>query len=147
MTGAVPELTAELMVDSAMPAEPVISPDGHLVAYAVTTIGMRERRRGALWVAALYDPGEAHEQADERNGQMQMADQDDADDDKQQAGQAQPYPVRFVRAEYADQVEDPREDHEDANHDRDEVQRPRRMKTHDDSEDQCQHAENQRRLP
>ena len=96
---------------------------------------------------ALHDPADAHEQADERNGQMQMADQDDADDDKQQAGYAQPYPVRFVAVEYADQVEDPREDHQDADQDRDEVQRPVRVKAHDDPEDQCQHAENQRRLP
>jgi dipeptidyl aminopeptidase/acylaminoacyl peptidase len=52
MTEAAPELTAELVVDSAMPAEPVISPDGRLIAYAVTTTGVKERRLGALWLAA-----------------------------------------------------------------------------------------------
>jgi dipeptidyl aminopeptidase/acylaminoacyl peptidase len=51
-TEAAPALTPELLVDSAVPAEPAISPDGRLVAYAVSTVGVRERRLGALWVAA-----------------------------------------------------------------------------------------------
>ena len=50
MTEAAPELTPELLADSAWPAEPVISPDGRLVAYTVSTVGVKERRLGALWV-------------------------------------------------------------------------------------------------
>jgi signal transduction histidine kinase len=78
-------------------------------SFAGTACGSSQNRG-----QALHDPGDAHQQAYGRNGQIQMADHDDADDDKQQAGQAQPYPVRFAGAEYADQVKDPREDHEDA---------------------------------
>ena len=49
----IPELTAELVVDSDLPKEPVISPDGRWVAYAVGTIGRKEELPlGALWVAA-----------------------------------------------------------------------------------------------
>ncbi len=45
------ELTAELLVDAASLLDAVISPDGRLVAYAVSTAdGTRERLR-ALWVA------------------------------------------------------------------------------------------------
>jgi dipeptidyl aminopeptidase/acylaminoacyl peptidase len=47
-----PELTAELIVDGAVPQHPVISPDGRWVAYVVSTTGLRERPIGALWVAA-----------------------------------------------------------------------------------------------
>ncbi|MFF0309230.1 S9 family peptidase [Streptosporangium sp. NPDC004379] len=53
MSESAPELTAELIVDSAVPLYPVVSPDGRWVAYAVTPIGMREEHpTGALWVAA-----------------------------------------------------------------------------------------------
>ncbi len=45
------ELSAELVVDSAIPQDPAISPDGRWVAYEVTTVGVRERRLSALWVA------------------------------------------------------------------------------------------------
>lgn len=45
------ELLAELMVDSAAPLYPAVSPDGSLVAYAVKTVGVRERLVSALWVA------------------------------------------------------------------------------------------------
>ena len=44
------ELTAELIVDSAVPRHPVISPDGAWVAYVVTT--WAEPASSALWVAA-----------------------------------------------------------------------------------------------
>src|SRR5215472_11863480 len=48
-----PELTAELVVDGAVPSQPVISPDGRWVAYVVAAVGRRaERRSCALWVAA-----------------------------------------------------------------------------------------------
>ncbi|MEP7025573.1 MAG: prolyl oligopeptidase family serine peptidase, partial [Actinomycetota bacterium] len=46
------ELTAELLVDSAVPYEPVISPDGRQVACTVRTVGRAERRRSALWLMA-----------------------------------------------------------------------------------------------
>jgi dipeptidyl aminopeptidase/acylaminoacyl peptidase len=39
-----PKLTAELIVDSAVPRQPVISPDGHWVAYVVAPTGRREER-------------------------------------------------------------------------------------------------------
>ncbi|WP_425557903.1 TolB family protein, partial [Kitasatospora cystarginea] len=45
------ELLAELVVDSVVPLYPVVSPDGCLVAYAVRTVGVRERLVSALWVA------------------------------------------------------------------------------------------------
>jgi Prolyl oligopeptidase family/short chain dehydrogenase/WD40-like Beta Propeller Repeat len=51
MSEVAPELTAELIADSAVPMHPVISPDGRWVAYVVTTMGVRERRLSALWVA------------------------------------------------------------------------------------------------
>ena len=47
------ELTAELVVDGAVPQQPVISPDGRWVAYAVAPTGKRgEHRLSALWIAA-----------------------------------------------------------------------------------------------
>src|SRR5450755_3475876 len=52
MGEVLPELTAELIVDGAVPQHPVISPDGRWVAYVVSTTGLRERPIGALWVAA-----------------------------------------------------------------------------------------------
>ncbi|AWS42515.1 S9 family peptidase [Streptosporangium sp. 'caverna'] len=53
MSESAPELTAELIVDGAVPLRPVISPDGRWVAYAVTPTGMREKHPvSALWVAA-----------------------------------------------------------------------------------------------
>ena len=48
-----PELTAELVVDGAVPSQPVISPDGCWVAYVVAQAGRGgERCLCALWVAA-----------------------------------------------------------------------------------------------
>jgi dipeptidyl aminopeptidase/acylaminoacyl peptidase len=48
-----PRLTAELIVDGALPRQPVISPDGRWVAYIVVPVGQPpERRLGALWAAA-----------------------------------------------------------------------------------------------
>ena len=48
-----PELTAELVVDGAVPSQPVVSPDGRWVAYVVAPVGRGgERRLCALWVAA-----------------------------------------------------------------------------------------------
>ena len=47
------ELTAELVVDGAVPSQPVISPDGCWVAYVVAPVGRRaERRICAIWLAA-----------------------------------------------------------------------------------------------
>jgi dipeptidyl aminopeptidase/acylaminoacyl peptidase len=47
------ELTAELVVDGAVPSQPVVSPDGCWVAYAVAPVGRgAERRVSALWLAA-----------------------------------------------------------------------------------------------
>src|SRR5262245_845035 len=49
----VPELTAELVVDGAVPSQPAISPDGRWVAYVVAPVGRwGERCMSALWVAA-----------------------------------------------------------------------------------------------
>src|SRR5258707_13746289 len=53
MSEDAPELTAELVVDGAVPSQPVISPDGCWVAYVVAPVGRGgERRMCALWVAA-----------------------------------------------------------------------------------------------
>ena len=46
------DLTAELIVDSAVPRNPVISPDGRWVAFAVVPFGVTEPPLSALWVAA-----------------------------------------------------------------------------------------------
>ncbi|MGE7438816.1 TolB family protein, partial [Kitasatospora sp. NPDC001175] len=51
MTEVSMELLAELVVDSVVPLYPVVSPDGCLVAYAVRTVGVRERLVSALWLA------------------------------------------------------------------------------------------------
>ena len=53
MSEDAPELTAELVVDGAVPSQPVISPDGCWVAYVVAPVGRRaERRICAIWLAA-----------------------------------------------------------------------------------------------
>jgi dipeptidyl aminopeptidase/acylaminoacyl peptidase len=52
MSDSAPTLTAELIVDSAVPRCPVISPDGRWVAYAVAAFGVTEPPLSALWVAA-----------------------------------------------------------------------------------------------
>src|SRR5260221_3738582 len=53
MSEDAPELTAELVVDGAVPSQPVISPDGCWVAYVVAPVGRGgARRMCALWVAA-----------------------------------------------------------------------------------------------
>lgn len=53
MGEVVPELTAELVADGAVPLDPVISPDGRCVAYVVTTMGVKDQRVSALWVLSL----------------------------------------------------------------------------------------------
>ena len=54
MSEDTPELSAETVVDGAVPSQPVISPDGRWVAYVVAPVGRREERRlCALWVAAV----------------------------------------------------------------------------------------------
>ena len=45
------ELTAELLVDGAEPVDPVISPDGRLVAYVISTAEGKRGRLRTLWVA------------------------------------------------------------------------------------------------
>src|SRR5260370_18832970 len=53
MSEDAPKLTAELVVDGAVPSQPVISPDGCWVAYVVAPVGRGgERCMCALWVAA-----------------------------------------------------------------------------------------------
>jgi hypothetical protein len=52
MSDGTPTLTAELIVDGAVPRNPVISPDGRWVAYVVAAFGVTEPQLGALWVAA-----------------------------------------------------------------------------------------------
>jgi dipeptidyl aminopeptidase/acylaminoacyl peptidase len=48
-----PLLTAELVVDGAVPRDPAISPDGRWIAYVVAPLGqLGEHRRSALWIAA-----------------------------------------------------------------------------------------------
>jgi dipeptidyl aminopeptidase/acylaminoacyl peptidase len=46
-------LTAELLVDGAVPRHPAISPDGAWVGYVVASMGWTEDAVGALWVAAV----------------------------------------------------------------------------------------------
>ena len=53
MSEYAPELTAELVVDGAVPSQPVISPDGCWVAYVVAPVGRGgERCMCAIWLAA-----------------------------------------------------------------------------------------------
>ena len=53
MSEDAPELTAELVVDGAVPSQPVISPDGCWVAYVVAPVGRGgERCMCAIWLAA-----------------------------------------------------------------------------------------------
>jgi dipeptidyl aminopeptidase/acylaminoacyl peptidase len=59
MSEDAPELTAELVVDGAVPSQPAISPDGRWVAYVVAPVGRpAERRMCALGLAAA-DGGSA----------------------------------------------------------------------------------------
>jgi dipeptidyl aminopeptidase/acylaminoacyl peptidase len=51
MSDDAPMLTAELIVDGAVPRNPVISPDGRWVAFAVVPFGVTEPPLSALWVA------------------------------------------------------------------------------------------------
>ncbi|CAA9562505.1 MAG: hypothetical protein AVDCRST_MAG88-1615 [uncultured Thermomicrobiales bacterium] len=47
------ELTAELIVDGLLPADPRLSPDGRHVAFAVAPVGQREEgRKSAIWLAS-----------------------------------------------------------------------------------------------
>jgi dipeptidyl aminopeptidase/acylaminoacyl peptidase len=52
MSETAARLTAELVADSAVPRDPVISPDGRAIAYEVTTVGVKDGRTGALWLVA-----------------------------------------------------------------------------------------------
>ena len=53
MSEDAPELTAELVVDGAVPSQPAVSPDGCWVAYVVAPVGRGgERCMCAIWVAA-----------------------------------------------------------------------------------------------
>jgi len=53
MSEDTPELTAELVVDGAVPSQPVISPDGRWVVYVVAPVGRStEDRICAIWLAA-----------------------------------------------------------------------------------------------
>jgi dipeptidyl aminopeptidase/acylaminoacyl peptidase len=53
MTETPTTLTAEMITDALIPAEPQLSPDGHFVAYTVAPLGRRdEHRRSAIWLAA-----------------------------------------------------------------------------------------------
>jgi hypothetical protein len=50
MSEDAPELTAELVADGVVPSQPVISPDGCRVAYAVAPAGCKiERRMCKIW--------------------------------------------------------------------------------------------------
>jgi hypothetical protein len=95
----------------------------------------------------LDDKGDPDHQADQRPAQMQVADEHDAQHDEQQSGDDQPDPVGVRNGEHTDQVEDTRNDHKDAQQDRDHVQRPRRVKAHDEPENQRQRAEEDPCLP
>ncbi|HMG65331.1 MAG TPA: prolyl oligopeptidase family serine peptidase, partial [Streptosporangiaceae bacterium] len=44
------QLTAEMLVDSEVPRNPVVSPDGRTVAYVVSAASMRDRPFSSLWV-------------------------------------------------------------------------------------------------
>ncbi len=47
------ELTAELIVDGLIPADPRLSPDGRHIAFAVAPVGQREEgRKSAIWLAS-----------------------------------------------------------------------------------------------
>lgn len=53
MSEAPTELTAEMIADGLIPAEPQMSPDGRYVAYSVSPLGRAEQhRQGALWLVA-----------------------------------------------------------------------------------------------
>jgi len=53
MSEDAPELTAELVVDGAVPSQPAVSPDGRWVAYVVAPVGREgEHCLCALWLAA-----------------------------------------------------------------------------------------------
>ncbi|WP_157430958.1 hypothetical protein [Actinomadura macra] len=54
MSEDAPEPTAELAADGVVPSQPVISPDGCRIAYAIAPAGRKtERRMCAIWLAAV----------------------------------------------------------------------------------------------
>jgi len=107
----------------------------------------RPAERGHQPRYALDDPAEADQQADEGQGQVQVADQHHAERDEEHAGDAQPEPVPRRSVSRPDQVEDPRDDRGDADQDGDHAQRVVRMGGDDDPEDDRDQAEHERRLP
>jgi dipeptidyl aminopeptidase/acylaminoacyl peptidase len=59
MTATPTALTAEMIADGLIPAEPQLSPDGRFVAYTVAPLGRREKhRQSAIWLVAT-DGGSA----------------------------------------------------------------------------------------
>jgi hypothetical protein len=67
MGKSTPVLTAELIVDGAVPRNPVISPDGRWVAYAIAPSGITEPPLSALWVVAA-ERNLTSQGADRRHG-------------------------------------------------------------------------------
>lgn len=59
------EVTPQLVVDGVIPLQPVISPDGRWVAYAVATIGRKEEHpSSSIWVAAADGSSEPRQLTD-----------------------------------------------------------------------------------
>ena len=57
VSGGAGALTAGLIVDGALAADPVISPDGHWVAWMILSAGGHERRVSELWLAPVGESG------------------------------------------------------------------------------------------
>jgi hypothetical protein len=80
--------------------------------------GERAEKRGY----ALHDPGDADQQADRGDGQVQVTDQQDAYHDEKQPADALPGAAPLSAVERTDQVKDPRYDRQDAEQDGDHVE-------------------------
>src|ERR1700722_14226572 len=79
---------------------------------------------------ALHDPGQADDQADQREAEVQVTDQHRAAHDEQDPGYPPPHAPLLGPADRVDDVEDPREDHQDAQQHGDHVERPGRVERH-----------------
>src|SRR5262249_57901495 len=104
--------------DNADPADDADGPEHAPPHRAFARSAERADERGY----PLHDPGDADQQAEQRHGQADMADQHHAYHDIKKAGDTQPDSVLLFSVENPYQEEDPRDDRDDADQHGDHVE-------------------------